>query len=239
MLQLVCKLVYTGIMNRNDAYAALVAKLATIAPDFGDRLPAERKLADIIGCSRATLRAALDQLERQGEIWRGVGQGTFRGSRPNHMPVRDTLLIDGATPVDLMSARMVLEPSVAAAAARNATDTDIRFLEARVEQGRTGTDRTACEQADDAFHTGIAKVAGNPVLIGLMSYLSGARRRAAWQRQWDRAYRRLGVDEFRVDHSHQHAAVVAAIARGDAAAASSAMSEHLGTIEEALSLEGS
>lgn len=225
-------------MKREDAYRTLVAELAVAAPDLGDRLPAERQLAEAIGCSRATLRAALDRLERQGEIWRGVGQGTFRGRRPSHMPIRDTVLIDGATPVDLMSARLVLEPSVAAAAARRATADDVRFLRDRVEQGRNGIDRADCEQADDAFHTGIARVAGNPVLIGLMSYLSGARRRAAWQRQWDRAYRRLGVDEFRVDHSLQHAAVVDAIARGDASAAATAMSKHLGTVEQALSLGG-
>ncbi|WP_417519895.1 FadR/GntR family transcriptional regulator [Minwuia sp.] len=225
-------------MKRDAAFEALSMYLAREMPGFGDRLPAERDLAKAIGCSRATLRAALDRLEQQGEIWRQVGQGTFRGRRPNHLPVRDSVLIEGATPADLMQARLLLEPAVAGAAARCASREDVAFLNARVDAGRKGRDRTACEQADDAFHTAIASVAGNPVLTGLMSYLSGARRRAAWQRQWDSTYRRLGVDEFRIDHSAQHAHVVDAIARGDEAAASTAMRVHLQTIEEALSPNG-
>lgn len=224
-------------MKRDEALGRLLGQLSAVAPDFGDRLPAERDLAAAIGCSRATLRKALDHLETQGEIWRHVGQGTFRGRRPDPRPVRDTLLIEGATPRDLMQARLVLEPSVAATAAERARPTDVKFLLQRVQAGRTGRDRTACEQADDAFHQAIAAVAGNPVLIGLMTFLSGARRRAAWQRQWDRSYRRLGVDEFRIDHSDQHLAVVNAISAGDARAAGDHMRAHLQTIEQALAVE--
>ncbi|MFJ1293055.1 GntR family transcriptional regulator [Paracoccus yeei] len=32
-----------------------------------------------MGCSRQTLRAGLARLQRQGLIWRHVGQGTFVG----------------------------------------------------------------------------------------------------------------------------------------------------------------
>ena len=43
----------------------------------GGRLPPERHLSDQLGLSRATLRKALDALERDGVIWRHVGKGTF------------------------------------------------------------------------------------------------------------------------------------------------------------------
>lgn len=233
---MVCKLVYNGAMKRHAVLDHLIRHLARVAPDPGDRLPSERALAQILGCSRATLRLALAQLERDGEVWRHVGQGTFRGARPRHLPLRDTLLIEGATPLDLMQARLVLEPAVAAAAARNATPQDVAFLRARADAGRTGRDRSACEQADDAFHRGIAQVAGNPVLIGLLTYLSGTRRRAAWQRHWDRVYRRLGVDEFRNEHSDQHLDIVRAIAARDAERAARAMSDHLQTILNAVTM---
>ncbi|MEB8389286.1 FCD domain-containing protein [Rhodobacteraceae bacterium KMM 6894] len=223
-------------MKHQAALDHLIRHLACVAPDPGDRLPSERALTQILGCSRATLRIALAQLERDGEVWRHVGQGTFRGVRPRHLPLRDTLLIEGATPLDLMQARLVLEPAVAAAAARRATPQDVDFLIARVEAGRKGPDRSACEQADDAFHCGIAQVAGNPVLIGLLTYLSGTRRRAAWQRHWDRVYRSLGVDEFRTEHSDQHRDVVTAIAAHDEVAAANAMARHLQTILQAITL---
>ena len=50
------------------------------------------------------------------------------------------------------------------------------------------------------------RTAGNPVLLGVLAYLADARRRAPWQHEWDRTYRRIGVAEFRGRHSDQHAA---------------------------------
>ena len=109
------------------------------------------------------------------------------------------------------------------------------MLRAKVEAGRKAGDRTACELADDGFHSAIGRASANPVLIGFMTFLSGARRRVAWQREWDRTYRRLGEDEFRVEHSGQHGEIVDAIAAGDAAAARAAMRAHLETISRAIS----
>jgi DNA-binding GntR family transcriptional regulator len=43
----------------------------------GDRLPPEHDLAAMLGVSRGTLRAALERLERRGEIVRRQGSGTF------------------------------------------------------------------------------------------------------------------------------------------------------------------
>lgn len=207
-----------------------------LAPAPGDRLPSERDLARLLGCSRETLRLCLATLEKEGEIWRHTGQGTFRGRRPRHLPVRDTLLVEGAGPPDLMRARLLLEPQVAAEAARRADPDDVAHLREKVAQGRAARDRPECEQADDAFHRSVAQVSRNPVLIGFLNYLSGARRRAAWQREWDRVYRRVGAEEFRTIHSDQHARVVDAIAAGDANAASAAMTTHLATIEAAMLL---
>jgi GntR family transcriptional regulator len=46
----------------------------------GDRLPPEHELAAMLGVSRGTLRAALERLERSGEIVRRQGSGTFVAS---------------------------------------------------------------------------------------------------------------------------------------------------------------
>ncbi|MFC2967951.1 FadR/GntR family transcriptional regulator [Acidimangrovimonas pyrenivorans] len=221
--------------SKDDALVRLRAWIEAEGLSVGDRLPAERRLASRIGCSRETLRAALDRLEAEGEIWRHVGQGTFLGRRPAGRPLRDRLLIEATSPRDLMDARLLLEPQVAAAAARRAGADDIGLLEHCVSAGRTARDRAGCEQADSAFHGAVAGAARNPVLGALLSYLSDARRRAAWQREWDRTYRRIGVTEFTGLHSDQHAEVVAAIARRDAAAAEAAMRRHLETIDAAIS----
>lgn len=206
------------------------------APVTGDRLPAERALAAELGCSRQVLRAALAVLEQGGEIWRHVGQGTFRGPRPLGHPVRESLLIEVQAPDQILRARLLIEPPIAAEAARVAGAADVRHLQKLAAEGRAATTRGACEQADARFHRGIAEVAGNPILRGVLDHLSGARRRAVWQREWDRTYRLVGVAEFTGHHSDQHAEVVAAIAAGDPARAEAAMRAHLETIEQAMCL---
>lgn len=219
--------------SMTDIQPELLKVLDSLTP--GGRLPAERDLAERLSCSRQTLRACLAKLEKDGEIWRHVGQGTFRGSRPRHLPVRDTLLIEGATPPDVMKARMLLEPMVAAEAARLADASDLLLLREKVVAGRRARDRAACEQADDAFHRTLAQISGNPILSGFLNYLSGVRRRVAWQREWERTYRRIGTHAFQTLHSDQHERIVDAIERHDVAAASSFMTQHLETISADMS----
>jgi DNA-binding FadR family transcriptional regulator len=200
----------------------------------GDRLPAERTLARELGCSRETLRAALAVMERANEVWRHVGQGTFYGPRPLGHPIRENILIQGASPLQLMQARRIIEPSVAGEAAGLASAPEVAYLSDLVAQGRRATTRAACERVDAAFHRAIAEATANPILLGLLDYLAGARRHAAWQREWELTYRRLGVTEFTGRHSDQHQAIVDAIARNDPGGAAEAMRDHLDTIFEAM-----
>ena len=224
--------------RKAEALMRLRDYINAVAPFVGDKLPAERQLATDIRCSRETLRAGLAVLQAEGELWRHVGQGTFRGSRPIGKPVRDIILLEATTPMDLMEARVLLEPPVSATAALRRADDDIVLLNQRVDACQKAQDRSACERADDAFHQTIAHVARNPVLIALLRYFSGARYRPVWQREWDRTYRRLGVTEFTRTHSEQHRVIVSAIADRDANAAQIAMATHLETVSKAMLVAG-
>ena len=224
--------------RKAEALMRLRDYIDAVAPFVGDKLPAERQLATDIRCSRETLRAGLAVLQAEGELWRHVGQGTFRGSRPIGKPVRDIILLEATTPMDLMEARVLLEPPVSATAALRRADDDIVLLNQRVDACQKAQDRSACERADDAFHQTIAHVARNPVLIALLRYFSGARYRPVWQREWDRTYRRLGVTEFTRTHSEQHRIIVSAIADRDANAARIAMTTHLETVSKAMLVAG-
>lgn len=216
--------------TREQIVADLRAELPRIAPTVGDRLPPERRLAGMLGCSRETLRAALDTLEAENLLWRHVGQGTFIGRRPEVPALGDTVAIQASSVAEVMRARLLIEPVIAAEAARLASPEDIEILRACVKQCRQGRDSFVCEQADSRFHTAVAQVARNTVLLAVLGYLSDFRRRSIWQREWDRSYRRVGVEEFTRDHSDQHATIVDAIAAGDGHAARSAMQTHLETI---------
>lgn len=89
----------------------------------GERLPSERRLADAIGISRMTLRQALDEMQRTGEIART--RGTYGGVtlRPRESSVNIADLV-GLSPQLLRSAssvtsrviRAVTEPADAAVA---------------------------------------------------------------------------------------------------------------------------
>lgn len=222
-------------MKHADALDKLRSFLEAEAPLVGDRLPSERDLAVRLGCSRQTLRVALLRLEAEGELWRHVGQGTFRGPSPPGRALRDTVLIEITGPDDLMDARLLIEPPVAGAAAAAATPAEIDLLRERVSAGRRARSRADCEHADGAFHRAVAQVAGNPVVVGVLNYLADARRRVAWQREWDRTYRRIGLDEFRNEHSDQHERIVDAIEARDRRRAAQAMRDHLVTIAHAMS----
>lgn len=201
---------------------------------IGDKLPPERNLAKRMSCSRETLRRALYVLEAENEIWRHVGQGTYKGPRPATAPLRENMIVHATSVEEFVTARYLVEPVVAAEAARRAMPTDVERLNMCVAAGRAGRDRFECQRADDVFHRTIAEVAKNPILLSVLTFLSDARRRSAWQTQWDRTYRHLGIDEFTRQHSDQHQCIVDAIEVNDPLAAETAMQTHLDTIIEAL-----
>ena len=56
---------------------SLAARIVGGELRVGDRLPAERELAEQLEVSRGTIRQALDALASRGLVERGVGRGTF------------------------------------------------------------------------------------------------------------------------------------------------------------------
>jgi len=55
------------------------------------------------------LRACFAALGAEGEIWRRVGQGKFWGRRPVHLSIRETRLVEGATPPEIKKVCLLLE----------------------------------------------------------------------------------------------------------------------------------
>ncbi|MBX2804897.1 MAG: FCD domain-containing protein [Hyphomicrobiales bacterium] len=225
-----------GSSKTGARLTVLRSLLDRVAPQVGDRLPPERELARQLGCSRETLRQALLHLEDEGELWRHVGKGTFRGKRPAAAPLNGTLRIEATSVKEFIRARMLIEPVIAGEAAQHATPADIQKLRACVQQGRNGGDRFECQLADDLFHRTIAEVAKNSILFAVLTFLSEARRRSAWQSQWDRTYRHFGIEEFKSGHSDQHDQIVDEIENRNTAMAGEAMSRHLETVVAALQL---
>ena len=151
-----------GPTSSREALERLRAYLTQHALGPQERLEPERILAKLIGCSRVTLRSALDVLEREGRIWRHVGQGTFTGPRPSIEPIRPNVLAEMASPVDVLDARLLLEPAIASAAALAARAPDIRLLREQARKSSVAMDWQAYEQSDNTFHKEIARSTREP-----------------------------------------------------------------------------
>ena len=217
--------------HREDAIAALKAFIAAGGYSPGDRLPAERELIVSLGMSRTMLRKALDALEHDGDIWRHVGKGTFisaRGGDANTGGLPS--LSHRVTPVQLMRARMALEPAIAREAALNASDQAVLRLEDARDRCMNAESWDAYEERDDAFHRAVADASDNILLLSLFDHLNQVRRAVAWNNVV-----RASTRPPR-DHSSfaEHDAITSAIAARDAITAHSAMREHLKSVSARL-----
>jgi len=138
----------------------------------GNRLPSENELCEQFGVSRTTVRDALRVLESQGfvEIKVGAGGGAFV-SEPRHETVSESLSnmlkMNSMTIEELAEARMVIETSIAALAAKRATAKDIAAIEEAIAEARAG------KRSGDphftphsvSFHVALAQAAKNQVLL--------------------------------------------------------------------------
>lgn len=194
----------------------------------GARLPSERDLATTLAVSRPSLREALIALELGGFIEVRHGSGVYlRAATRAAVPVPEA----GPGPFELLSARRVIEPELAAMAARCATAAGIdAIFAAAAEMERLHDDKSHCEQADRRFHLSIAHASGNSALVGVLDYLWNQRGRL-----WHTLEQQYETEALRKATLADHRCIVGAIASQDAAGARNAMRAHLERVTRTLS----
>jgi len=187
----------------------------------GERLPAERALAQQLRVSRPSVREALIALEVEGLIEIRGGSGVYVRAKPNGTrPAPESEW----GPLELIRARAMIEREVAAQAAELATRKQIGAIEETLLSMQADAHAgNAPLESDRAFHVAVAEAAGNGVLVELV------------QRFWDardgKLFQQLGT-HFESPRSWQaaieeHQAVLAAIRKHDAKAARQAMQHHM------------
>ena len=200
----------------------------------GARLPSERELASTLAVSRPSLREALIALELGGFIEVRHGSGVYLASALRSVAgavPRSALPESGPGPFELLSARRLIEPELAALAARNATDAHIdAIIAAAADMERLRGDKAASEAADRQFHLSIARATGNSALVGALEYLWNGRGRL-----WHTLEQQFETDALRTDTLADHRRIVQAIATRDAAGARGAMRAHLERVTRTLS----
>ena len=191
------------------------------------RLPPERELTRRLAVKRGHLRQLLAELEADEKIWRHVGRGTFAGRRPVQSDTDLRLVCEHSSPSELLEARVVVEPQLAALAATRASDAEIADLRATARKCAAAISYPVYEKWDEALHSAIARAARNRTLIALFNGLNAVRREVIWNRL---RHRRLDREQQGI-FSRQHEAIVLAIAAHDAEQARQAMRAHLESFE--------
>ena len=186
----------------------------------GDALPPERSLAEALGVSRRDLRAALASLEAAGRVWRGVGRGTYLGTRPLKFSASLRSLRAGSSPADIAEMRLVLEPAFVELATRKASPDDLAELEKCARRNATAKDDDEWQQWDHRFHLLIAQATRNPAIIALMEVVNGMRMKP-------NAREKTADQDTRRHFAEQHQDVVKAMLERDGATAATRMRDHL------------
>lgn len=142
----------------------------------GDRLPAERELAEQLGVARFSLREALRILADDGyvEVRRGAHGGTFVTEL--HRPVeawRTRMREHPGEIDDIFDFRITLESNCARLAAARRTSADLEMLRSAIDNLARADGRAAFRHADSQFHDGLAHVAGNTRLEAAIHAVRG------------------------------------------------------------------
>ena len=220
-----------------DSPAVLVARslldyLVSGGIKVGQRLPAERELADAFGVGRSAVREALKSLNLLGLVEIRQGDGTYL-KRPESTLLPQVLewglLLGERQTLELVEARQGIEVMSARLAALRQDDDLLGDLAEILERMRSAQDSPEeFIEADVAFHLRLARGAKNQVVYDMLSSLSSLL--GLWVQRVVQA-----TDELSGTY-REHEAVYEAVLAADPAAAAEAMNAHM--ISAAERLEG-
>jgi len=157
--------------RKDDLSTKLLATFKQLISDGaivpGGRLPAEREMASSLKVSRGSLRQVLKMLEIMGVVSQRVGDGTYLNAAAPAIlaePMEFLLLLDGISFEELMDARLIVEPEIAARAASRATPQQVNALNrslVQMEESREHPEEVI--EGDLEFHRIIFQMAANRV----------------------------------------------------------------------------
>jgi DNA-binding FadR family transcriptional regulator len=191
----------------------------------GDAIPSARELAKRFAITTPTVREALRKLEATGAVEFRHGSGTYVGPTINNVvlanPHRPPITKDSV--LQLIGARLVIEPAVAAQSAVSRQPENLERLEAAVTNALVPPGGPAFARN---FHVELAAASGNPLLQEVLASLLKVRVRE--QQQIRALYDNRGRDH------EEHQAIVDAVRAQDAVRAEQLTRSHLDNIRQAV-----
>ena len=221
--------VETQGIRKNRIYEAVAKNIERFIADLqpGEKLPPERRLAEIFQVSRSSIREAIRSLELAGLVESRQGAGTVVREPSSHavvIPISNVLLQRRKSVAELLDVRKIIEPPLAARAALNASAEELAEMGELLKRQEMKFRRGELAMEEDAeFHGSIAFAANNSVVLKVMDVLMDLLR--------DTRERSLQVDGRMQKSLAGHKRILAALSRRDAAAAEIAMRRHIEEVE--------
>lgn len=195
----------------------------------GSHLPSERELTQMFGVSRVSVREALRSLEALGfvEVKHGAKTTVVDPSQRATRDLSRWMKLNRGEVLELLTVRGALDALAGEEAAERQDAGEIAKIRAAheaflaaVDEPDGPADRLA--ELDFGFHVAVATAAGNKLLRDLLVELHNhlAESRAVFFNPGDRA----------AASGREHAAILEAIERGDAAAAKVATDAHIASV---------
>jgi len=239
------RLMEVGLVRQRRLSDDIVAQLETMILEgtlrAGERLPAERALAEQFGVSRPSLREAIQKLVAKGLLVSRQGGGNYVAESLGSTfsdPLLQLLENKEDAQRDLLEFRHTLEGSCAYYAARRATEIDRQRLTEAFEAlqdcyARVGKVTRAEEGAADArFHLAIAEASHNAVLLHTIRGLFDLLKRNVVTNIGGMYAQREETRDMLIG---QHRALYEAIIEGRAEDARDLSNQHIDYVQEVLS----
>lgn len=205
-------------------YQKIAAKLASSIHSgkypIGERLPAERDLAEQFEVSRTTIREATIALEIEGLVEVKQGSGVYVRKLPQRGSLTAPLDVG---PFELIEARLLIESEAAALAAMHISDGELDDLEALLVDMKRETAKGHGEAADRKFHETIAAATRNNAVASMVDSLWEIRIRSP---ECIRLFARSKAKGY-LPIIGEHRAILDALRKHDAQLARQAMQDHL------------
>lgn len=223
-------------VKQTKTYAEIVEQISRLIEQGelqpGERLPAERTLSASLNIGRQSLREALSVLEAAGLIEVRHGIGTFvRQDALSNLPsiTKDDPRLHN--PFELLEARRVIEPELAALSAKRATEDELAEMAMALTALQTNLIAGRHEfELDRHVHLAFARGAHNDILYRTMLEITEQMSMHMWTRLKEKSLEVHGRSE---KYHNEHGVIFQAIQQRDAKGAAQAMLTHLKNIERA------
>ena len=216
-----------GVVRRSlldDLASSMLALISDRKLSSGDQFESVRSLADRFKVAVPTIREALRRLEATGAVELRHGSGVYVGAHIGRLVLANPLAPtpSGDRLVELLQARALIEPPVAALAAGARTEAALELMDGHLAAAAeliTAGDHARLAEVNMDFHRSLAQASGNATLAEVVESVTVVNAREQLEILHIHGDRQADLDE--------HRAIYDAVRSGDSDLAELLTREHL------------